>query len=56
VSLPEKGSSYYQWIDALQKYGNSRKAKNQIKYWNEILSNPGDKIMMQLTDSKFLFI
>ena len=51
VSLPEKGSSYYQWIDALQKYGNSRKAKNQIKYWNEILSNPGDKIMMQLTDS-----
>ena len=48
--LPEKGSSYYQWVTALEKYAKGRKAKSQIKFWNEILSKPGDRIGMQLSD------
>jgi amino acid adenylation domain-containing protein/non-ribosomal peptide synthase protein (TIGR01720 family) len=53
IILPEKGSSYFQWIEGIEKYANSRKLQNQIEYWNNVLSIPGDKINQQLSEGRF---
>ena len=52
VILPEKGSSYFQWVCALEKYAVSRKAQKQIDFWNDVLASPGDRIDLQMTEGR----
>lgn len=50
--LPEKGSSYYQWVCALEKYATGQRAQKQIGFWNDVLAKTGDSISQQLTEGK----
>ena len=50
--LPEKGSSYYQWVCALEKYATGQRAQKQIGFWNDVLSKTGDNINQQQTEGK----
>ena len=39
VSLPEKGTSYRQWTNALQEYANATTLEKETEYWKQVLEN-----------------
>jgi amino acid adenylation domain-containing protein/non-ribosomal peptide synthase protein (TIGR01720 family) len=52
IVLPEKGSSYFQWVSALEKYAEGQRLQAQIAYWNDVISKTGDRINQQMTEGK----
>ena len=39
TELGYKTSSYRQWYDALEQYGQSKRLLSQIPYWEEVVSS-----------------